>query len=82
MLTHYVSFVAQRALPEATRQELWALWRAASIKLPNWWIGAKEVALMTPSSCTVDNRRRVLEDYMCGSVLVRYNRIWMKKDNL
>ena len=33
MLTHYVSFVAQRALPEAAHQELWALWRAASIQL-------------------------------------------------
>ena len=29
-----------------------------------------------------DNQRRALEDYMCGSVLVRYNRIWMDKDNL
>ena len=94
MLNHYVSFVAQWALPEATRPELWAFWRAASIQLPNWWIGAKEVALITPSSCTVervfsllsqgmdDNQRRALEDYMCGSVLVRYYRIWMDKDNL
>ena len=29
-----------------------------------------------------DNQRRALENYMCGSVLVRYNRIWMDKDNL
>ena len=66
----------------------WSIIRYRYSTLPNWWIGAKEVALITPSSftiervfsllsqCMYDNRRSALENYMCGSVLVRYNRIW------
>ena len=77
----------QWALPEQERPELWAFWRAASLILPNWWIRVKEVALIMPSSCTVesafslssqgmgDNQRSALEDYMCGSVIVRYNHL-------
>lgn len=82
----------QSALPEDDRPSLWDFWRAASILLPDWWVVAKELALITPSSCTVervfsllvqgmdDNQRSALEDYMCASVMVRYNSIWINRD--
>ena len=83
---------AQCTLPEADRLSLWDFWRTNSLALPEWWVAAKEAALVTPSSCTVervfsllvhgmdDNQRSALEDYMCASVMVRYNRIWTDRD--
>ena len=78
---------------EDDRPNLWDFWKSAALELPKWWECAQEIALITPSSCTVervfslltqgmdDNQRGALEDFMCASVLVRYNRIWTNHDD-
>jgi hypothetical protein len=83
---------AQLALPEEKRPSLWDFWKASSLALTRWWAMAREVALIIPSSWTVervfsllaqglgDNQLSALEDYIFASVMVRYNRIWTDKD--
>lgn len=80
------------ALPVDDRPSLWDFFTAAAIALPTWWKCAREVALITPSSCTVervfslltqgfsDNQEGALEDYIFASVMVRYNAIWAAHD--
>ena len=80
------------ALPEEDRPSLWEFWTSSSIALPLWSKCADEIALITPSSCTVervfslltqgfsDNQEGALEDYVFASVLVRYNQIWQNRD--
>ena len=83
---------ASWAQPEADRPSLWAFWLGESLMLPCWWAGACKMALFTPSSCTVErafsmlcqwlsnNQEGMLEDYMCASVMVRYNTLWRERD--
>ena len=75
------------------RVSLWDFWCAAALALPTWWECAQEVALITPSSCTVervfsmltnrmgDQQESALEDYVTASVMVRYNEVWRANDN-
>ena len=74
------------------RVSMWDFWCAAALTLPTWWECAQEVALIAPSSCTVervfsmltnvmgDQQERALEDYMAASVMVRYNDVWRGHD--
>jgi hypothetical protein len=83
---------ARLAQPEAERPSLWDFWLAETLNLPQWWAGAREVSLITPSSCIVErafsllsqwlseNREGILEDYMCASVMLRFNAIYEKRD--
>lgn len=72
---------------------LWQFWLKNALNLPTFWKIAQEVALVTPSSCTVervfslltqgfsDNQKGALEDYLFASVTVRYNHIWKARAN-
>lgn len=85
---------SQRALavPADPRPSLWEFWCAAALALPTWWDCAQEIALITPSSCTVervfsmltqrfgDQQERALEDYVLTSTMLRYNEIWHNHD--
>jgi hypothetical protein len=78
---------------EDDRIDRWEFWLMNAIVLPCWFECAKEAALFTPSSCTVervfsmlvqafgDGQAGALEDYLCASVTVRYNSIWVGHDN-
>jgi hypothetical protein len=83
---------ARMDLPEAQRPSLWDFWLAEALTIPRFWTGAREIALITPSSCTVErafsllsqwltsNKESVLEDYMCASVMLRFNALWHERD--
>ena len=74
------------------RVSLWDFWCAAALMLPTWWECAQEVAIIAPSSCTVervfsmltnmmgDQQESALEDYVAASVMVRYNDVWRGHD--
>lgn len=71
---------------------LWQFWSTHSLELPTFWICVQEVALITPSSCTVervfslltqgfdDSQEGSLEDLVFASIMIRYNNNWRKKD--
>ena len=71
---------------------LWEFWLSAELVLPAFWDCAQEVALITPSSCTVErvfslltqgfdsSQESALEDYVVASVMIRFNHIWRTRD--
>ena len=74
-----------------TQPDLWEFFRQQSLKLPTWWLCAKEITLITPSSCTVERvfsmlahgfdqtQEKSLEDYVLASIMIKYNQIWKEK---
>ena len=55
-LERELELYSQRAQGVAAdpRPSLWEFWCGAALALPTWWDCVQEVALITPSSCTVE----------------------------
>jgi hypothetical protein len=81
------------AIAPGAQIDSWDFFLAQTIRLPTWSLCAKEVALIAPSSATVerifslftqgfnDNQDAALEDYKGTAVKLKYNRIWRLKDD-
>ena len=77
--------------PIDTRLDQWDFWVRISIDCAEWYAGACEVALITPSSCTVErvfsmlgqsfdmHQESCLQDYKEIAIKLRYNAIWRKR---
>jgi hypothetical protein len=80
------------ARPEAERSIGWNFFLAQTIRLPTWSLCARDVALLIPSSGTIerafslltqgfdDQQNAALEDYKCTAVKLKYNSIWREKE--
>lgn len=70
----------------------WDFFLAQTIRLPTWALCARDVALLIPSSGTIerafslltqgfdDQQNAALEDYKCTAVKLKYNSIWREKE--
>jgi hypothetical protein len=73
------------------KPDLWEFWCGESLTLPTWWLCAKEISLITPSSCTVErvfsmltngfdeSQECALQDMVFTSIMIRFNNIWRSK---
>ena len=80
------------ARPVAERSMGWDFFLAQTIRLPTWALCARDVALLIPSSGTIerafslltqgfdDQQNAALEDYKCTAVKLKYNSIWREKE--
>ena len=80
------------ARPIAERSMGWDFFLAQTIRLPTWALCARDVALLIPSSGTIerafslltqgfdDQQNAALEDYKCTAVKLKYKSIWREKE--
>ena len=83
---------AEMLKPGEERADLWSFWLTHTIELPNWYKCARDIVLITPSSCSVervfslltqcfdDNQIGALEVYKAASCAIKYNSIWRTRD--
>ena len=82
---------AEMSKPVNQWHDAWIFWQANELNLPIWYLAAADVALVTPSSCTVErlfslltqaydrSQTRCLQDYKETGVLLRFNQNWRSK---